>query len=308
MSKAFSFMAAGVAALTLACSPQAMAQANKIAIGYATATDFLPAFVAKENGCYAKQGLDVTLTRIAIASTIPAAIISGSLQIGMSTAPILLQSTEGGLSLQAVAGATRMVKSNPTISLVLRNSVKMASASDLKGKKIGVPGINSVADVMFRKWLANEGVKQSDLTFIETPFPQMSDLLKAGTLDGVLAAEPIRSLIVGAGNGHRAPVEYYVAVDPDTVLAFWISDSKWAEANKDVVAKFRSCLREGLQFIASEPARSKEIEKQYLGFNTPNYPTMTADIKPSDFDFFVRIGTEMGLVTSKIDVNKLVAP
>ena len=294
-------------AATAVASPAA-AQTKKVAIGYASASDFLPAFIGKEKGCFEKRGLDVTLTRIPIVSNIPLALVAGSLQIGMSTATVLLQAIDGGLDLNVVAGATRMLKDNPTISLVVRKDLQIKNAADVKGKKIGVPGVNSVADVMFRKWLKNNGVNLNEVTFIETPFPQMNDLLRAGTVDGVLAAEPIRSRVVDAGTGARIPEEYYVAVSPDTILAFWIATTAWAKANPDVVGKFRECLVEGLAFIKSNPEEAKAIEKQYLGFNTPVYPTMTTAAKREDFQFFVTLAREFGLVRKDIDVKTLVAP
>ena len=292
----------------VAVPSSAAAQTKKVTVGYATASDFLPAFIAKEKGCFAKRDLDVTLTRIPIVSNIPPALVAGSLQIGMSTATVLLQAVDGGIDLNVVAGATRMVKGNPTISLVVRKESQINNAADVKGKKIGVPGVNSVADVMFRKWLKNNGVNQNDVTFIETPFPQMNDLLRAGTVDGVLAAEPIRSRIVDAGTGSRIPEEYYVAVSPDTILAFWIATASWAKANPDIVAKFRECLAEGLAFIQSNAEEAKAIEKQYLNVNTPVYPTMTTAAKPEDFQFFVELAREFGLVRKNIDVKTLVAP
>ena len=218
-----------VAAAALLAGP-ALAQGKKINIGYATATDFLPAYIAKETGCFERSGLDATMTRVPIASNIPAAIASGSMQIGMSTATIVLQAAEGGLGLVVVAGATRMVKANPTLSLVVRNGLDVKTAQDLKGKKVGVPGISSVGDVMFRQWLKESGMQPGDVTIVEAPFPQMNDMLKSGTVDGVTAAEPIRSMIVGAGNGYRSPVEYYTAVNPDSILAFWTADGAWAAA------------------------------------------------------------------------------
>ena len=276
-------------------------------IGYASASDFLPAFIGKEKGCFERRDLDVTLTRIPIVSNIPPALVAGSLQIGMSTATVLLQAVDGGIDLNVVAGATRMVRDNPTISLVVRKETSIKAATDVKGKKIGVPGVNSVADVMFRKWLKNNGVNLNDVTFIETPFPQMNDLLRAGTVDAVLAAEPIRSRIVDAGTGARAPEEYYVAVSPDSILAFWVATAAWAKANPDVVRKFRECLVEGLAFIKSNPDEAKAIEKQYLGVNTPVYPTMTVDAKAEDFQFFVDLAREFTLVRKPIDVKTLVA-
>ena len=284
------------------------AQTKKVEIGYASATDFTPAFIAKENGCFERAGIDATMTRMAIASNIPAALISGSMQIGMSTATILLQGVDNGLNLVAIAGATRMLKANPTMSVVVRNGVAASTAADLKGKKIGVPGINSVADVMFRKWLKNAGMKPGDVTIIETPFPQMNDLLKAGTIDAAIAAEPIRSMIVNGGVGTRMPVEYYTSVEPDTVLAFWMANATWANANKDTAEAFRACLREGLKFMGENVEKAKEIEKKYIGFNTPVLPTLTTEIKAEDFRFFVTLAREMGLIEHNIDVNTLVMP
>jgi NitT/TauT family transport system substrate-binding protein len=303
-------MSALIGALVVAttASLPAAAQTKKVAIGYASASDFLPAFIGKEKGCFEKRDLDVTLIRIPVVSNIPPALVAGSLQIGMSTATVLLQAVDGGIELNVVAGATRMLKGNPTLSLVVRKEIEIKNAADVKGKKIGVPGVNSVADVMFRKWLKNNGVNLNEVTFIETPFPQMNDLLRAGTVDGVLAAEPIRSRIVDAGTGVCAPEEYYVAVSPDSILAFWVATAAWAKANPDVVRKFRECLVEGLAFIKSNPEEAKVIEKQYLNVNTPVYPTMTADAKPEDFQFFVDLAREFALVRKTIDVKTLVAP
>lgn len=281
---------------------------TKINIGYATASDFLPAFMAKEDGCFDKHKIDATLTRIPIASNIPAALVAGSLQIGMSTATILIQAREGGLDLVGIAGATRMLKENPNISLVVRKDAEVKTAADVKGKKIGVPGLNSVADAMFKKWLMNNGVKLNEVTFVETPFPQMPDLLKTGTIDGAVAVEPIRSRIVNAGIGYRIPEEFYVAVHPDTVLAFWSSTSDWAKANPETLKSFRTCLREGLASIKQNPEKAKEVEKKYLGFNTPVFPTMTVDMKADDFKFFVALAKELGFIRKDIDVNTLVVP
>ncbi len=39
----------------------AFAQTVKVNIGYVTAADYLPAFVSKENGCFAANGIDAHL-------------------------------------------------------------------------------------------------------------------------------------------------------------------------------------------------------------------------------------------------------
>jgi NitT/TauT family transport system substrate-binding protein len=208
------------------CALVATASASnvKVSIGYATAADYLPAFVSKENGCFAANGIDAQFTRIPVTTNMPAAVIADTLQIGAQTATLFLPAVENGLELVAVAGGTRLLAGNETISLVTSTKFQVKRASDVVGKKIGVPGVNSVADVMFRKWLKNEGVDAAKVQIIETPFPQMKDLIKSGQIDGALAVEPIRSMIVNEGVGQRAGVEYHTAVAKDSILAFWTAE------------------------------------------------------------------------------------
>ena len=90
-------------------------------------------------------------------------------------------------------------------------------------------------------------------TIIETPFPQMKDLIKSGQIDGALAVEPIRSMIVNEGVGQRAAVEYHTAVAEESILAFWTASKKWADKNPQAVAGFRKCLTEGIAWIGANP-------------------------------------------------------
>ena len=206
-----------LASIVTCCTIVAGASASnvKVNIGYATAADFLPAFVSKENGCFAANGIDAQFTRIPVTTNMPAALIADTLQIGAQTATLFLPAVENGLELVAVAGATRILQGNETLSLVTSTKFEVKRGADVVGKKIGVPGVNSVADVVFRKWLKNEGVDIAKVTIIETPFPQMKDLIKSGQIDGAIAVEPVRSMIVNEGVGRRAAVEYHTAVVKD---------------------------------------------------------------------------------------------
>jgi NitT/TauT family transport system substrate-binding protein len=273
----------------------------KVNIGYATATDYLPAFVSKENGCFGKKGIETQFTRIPVTTNTPQAIVSDSLQIGGLTATLFLPAVENGLDLVAVAGGTRLLQGNETLSLVTSKAFLVKSGADVVGKKIGVPGVNSVADVFFRKWLKNEGVDLAKVTIIETPFPQMKDLIKSGNIDGAIAVEPVRSSIVNEGVGQRAAVEYHSAVAKDSILAFWAASQKWADKNPQAVAGFRECLTEGIAWIGANADRAKEIEKQYLGFNTPVRPDWRVEIKNDDFALFVDVNLEFGVMRKRVE-------
>jgi len=296
------------AAAAFGLSASATAAATKVNIAHVLGVDFLPVFVAKENGCFAGKDLDVTLTLVPIVSNIPATLLAGSNQIGMTTAPVVLQAVENGLDLVVVAGASRMRKDNPTMSVVMRQDVKAATAADLKGKRIAVPGINSLGDIVFRKWLKNNGVAPSDVNVIEAPIPQMPDLLKGGTVDGVVIMEPLRSRITGAGTGYRHPQEYYPATAPDSVLTMWISTGAWAKANAAAITAFRACIVDGIAFIKAKPDEAKKVEEKYLKVTSPTYPQHEATIKPEDLKVHADISTELGLLKKPVDLKAMVLP
>lgn len=68
----------GLALLILifaAAGSQRAAAQTKVTIGYGPANSWIPAFVAKEQGIFARHGLDATLQLIVIGSNQPAALI-----------------------------------------------------------------------------------------------------------------------------------------------------------------------------------------------------------------------------------------
>src|SRR5205807_5141285 len=130
---------AGLLLCAVACATAA-AQPVKVTIGFPPATDFLPAYVAKEKGFFDKHNIDATLTRLPVVTNIPAAIVSDSVQIGMTTVPVLLQAVDGGLDFVIIAGAAHHTKAAPFISLMARKGVRIEKSADLVGKKVVVAG------------------------------------------------------------------------------------------------------------------------------------------------------------------------
>ena len=284
---------------------QATAQ-TKINIGYTASGSFLPVYVAKDKGFFEKRKLDVTLTRVALASTIAAALAANSFQIGTGTATTLIQAQDGGLDLVAVSGASRDTRSNPATSLLVRKDSDIKSAADLKGKKVGVPGLTSVMDIVFRQWLKENGVAPDSVVLIEAPFPQMNDMLRGGILDAVAVLDPFREKIIADGNGKKL-ADYFSDVKDNLVSGFWISTRSWADANAAAVRAFREAGEEAVSAIKADPAGAKEIEAKYLGVKTPGFWTFDISIKPEDLQPFVAYSKDLGLLRKDVDVGRLVA-
>lgn len=301
-------LSSAVAAASAAIAALPAVAQTKVNVAHVFANDFLPMFMAKENGCFQKRGLDVTLTLLPIINNIPATIVAGSTQIGATTPTVMLQAVENGLDLVSVAGSSRMVASNPTMSVVMRQEVKVSTIQELKGKRIAAPGINSMAEVVLRKWLKDAGLKPGEVNIVEAPIPQMSDLLKGGTVDGVVIMEPIRTRITSANIGYRHPSEFFSMTAPNAIATFWIASGAWAKANAKAVAEMRTCLAESVELIKSNPDEAKKVELKYVKANAPTWAQFESKISPTDLKIHADIATEMGLLTKPAKLEAMVLP
>lgn len=296
----------GLMLTSIFAGPQIAEAQTKISIGYTAAGDFLPAFVAFEKGYFAKRGLEASFTRVALASNVPAALMSRSIDIGTGTGPGFLQAAEGGLDLVAVSGAARQRSDNPTVSLLVRKDLNISAPADLKGKKIGVPGLNSVIDVVLRVWLEAKGVPVKQVTLIEASFPQMNDLLRGKTLDAVAVLEPFRSKIEQDGTAVKVS-DFFSEVHDGMIFGFWISTRIWADANPKAVGDFREALTEAIAYVKANPDDVKAIEAKYLGVKMPGFSSFDTEIKPADLDVYAKMGKDLGLLREDINAVNLIA-
>jgi NitT/TauT family transport system substrate-binding protein len=249
-------LAAATACGALATLP-ARAQSPHFVFGYTAVTDFATAFVAAEEGFFRKRGLDVELKFIPLNSTIPAALQADSLQIGGPTPSVYLQGVDGGLDHVVLTGGGLTSKALTGFGLVARAGSGLKTAKDCIGKKIGVPGLGAFLHVTFRGWLKTQGVDYRKVNFVEASFPQHGDLLRGGTLDAVVSADPFMSRITDSGAGYVA--SYYSTFLPDgepTIL--YTARRDWVQKNAATARAFQQAIQEAATFM-SKPANDAKV-------------------------------------------------
>jgi NitT/TauT family transport system substrate-binding protein len=233
----------------LAAAPAAFGQSpTKVVLGYTAVTDFASAFVAAEQGLFRKRNLDVELKFIPLNSTIPAALQADSLQIGGPTPSVFLQAVDGGLDLVVLAGAGVTSKSITGFGVVARAGSGIKAPQDFVGKKVGVPGLGAFLQVTFRAWLKANGVDYRKVNFVEAPFPQHGDLLRGGSIDAVVTADPFMARITDSGAGYVA--SYYSTFLPEgNPTIVYAATRAWAKANAGAAKAFREAIVEAANFV-----------------------------------------------------------
>src|SRR5262245_22397246 len=108
VSSWLSAIVGAVVLITTAASAQ-----QKTAIGATPNPGPVTAMVADVEGIFKKHGIESTYTLIPINPSIPPAMLSGSLQIGVPTPTTFLQAVDGGLDLVVVGGTSNTSKATP---------------------------------------------------------------------------------------------------------------------------------------------------------------------------------------------------
>ncbi len=288
--------------------PSAHAADVKVRLGYTANPDFASIFVAKEQGFFTKHGIDAELTQVALNSILPAALVSGSLDLGGATPPVFLQAVAGGLDLVVVSGVSSITHDLRDAALV-RPQIGYRQARDLEGKKVGVPGIGATLHVLFVRWLKSQGVDPKRVTFIETPFPSQLDLLKAGTVDVVVTAQPNVDRIVAAGTG--TVIANVTAGLEGLAESFWVSTTEWARANPDAAKQFKSALADAGVFVAANPAATRADIAKYIKLppkiiESLLLPKVMVDVKPEIIEWWINVLLDQKLIAERPKVDELV--
>jgi NitT/TauT family transport system substrate-binding protein len=300
-----------LASVLVMAGPGVQAQTlTTIKLGHTNVSGFTGMFVAEANGYFAKRGLEVEPVLIAINSTMPAALVGGSLQIAAPSPPVFLQAIEGGLDLVIIAGCSTNDTTKSGQGVVARTGLVIKTAKDFEGKRIGVPGIGSYMQVLFRRWLINKGADDKKVTFVEVPFAQGSDILRAGNVDALLTSDPYYSRIIKAQTGYL--VSHYLMEMPEGLFSLYYAATRdWASKNPAVIKAFRAALDEGNAYLASEPAKARDILAKAMKLPPDAVasiiiPKLKVPVPQSDLTYWINTLVDQGVTKTHPDPARLI--
>ncbi|MDB5411506.1 MAG: metal transporter substrate-binding protein [Rhodospirillales bacterium] len=283
---------------------------TKILIGYTAVAEYASAMIAKEEGFFAKRGLDVELVAVQLNSTIPAALVSNSLQMGIPTPSILLQANDGGLDLVIIGNVSVSDPSADSNAVLVRPGSGLKTPQDLIGKKVAVPGLNALIHVLFREWLTVKGVDYKQVIFVEGAMPQLGEMLKAGSVDAVVLVDPFYHRVLAAGMGEVLS-RYNADLPAGIATSFYATTREWANAHSEAVKGLQAAMREANQFHKDNPEAWRPIVGKYIKLPpevlaTLRPPNLDFEITPQQIDQWADIMTRQGMLTHKPDAAAII--
>lgn len=266
---------AALAAIAIQFALAGIAEAQtKITIGVPQVPEFVLPMIAVEKGYFKEQGIDATIRIIPGGQSMPAALQSDSLQIAALSTASLIQVTDSGLDLVIVSGGAIASVDDTNYGIVAGANSGIEKPEDFIGKKIGTPGLGTFFHIMAREWFRRKGVDWHKITFVESTFPQLADLLKARTVDAVLSTNPFLQRAAAPGIGGKV---FHIAADlPDRLPPFVYASSRaWADANREAATGFRLAMDKAVAFEQSDLPATLEIFGKYVKMPPEVLKTLT---------------------------------
>jgi NitT/TauT family transport system substrate-binding protein len=283
----------------------------RLPMGYIPNIQFAPFYVAIEKGYFREAGIEIEFdykfetdgVALVGAGDLPFAVVSGE--------QVLLARAQG-LPVVYVAAWYQQYP----VSVVAKSELSVLIPQDLKGKKIGLPGLFGANYVGLRALLFEAKMSESDVTLDAIGFNQV-DLLAAGEQDvvvGYAANEPIQLRARGIPVT-EIRVADYVQLASNGILA---SEKVIAE-NPELVRAFVGAFLKGLADTIANPDEAFQLSEAHI----PNFGELDVDVQkqvletsieqwkaerlgysdPQAWENMQNVLFEMGLI-KKMDLNK----
>ena len=298
------------ALVLVALSSSLSAAAEKVTIMYTATAAFASAFVAKDQGFFEKHGVDVTLQLNPNTSLVATAVASGSAEVGITTPTVAFQAVDNGIPLQSFA-STNVFPDPSAAGLVVSPTSGITGPKDLAGKKIGVPGIGGLLDVVMLEWVAVNGGDPSKINVVEISLPQTADVLKSGQVDGVAGVDPFLSRAVDLGVG-KLVGDFMTVVPPGTVGGIFVTTKAWADAHKDAIRGMQAALDDALVYIKSNQDSARASLAKYTTLPPKvvaglKWPNLSTHLSPeTSLKFWNELAVRQKLISTPIDLKAFV--
>jgi NitT/TauT family transport system substrate-binding protein len=315
------FVVYALAALLLvgACTPSAPAPVVSAPVNIKVTTapgspNDQPVWVAVDAGIMQKNGLMVEFVNAPATQGI-AALVSGQTDMAGTGGAEALGGIAGGADLVIV---TNLV---PVIPWQFYAGPDVRSATDLRGKKIGITTAGASYDTALRIVLPKFGLDpDTDVTLITTgSIPNVSSALLAGAIDAApLVVTPASFKVVQQGGFHQVfDFATEAGAYPGDVM---VMRRDYISQHRDVVQKYVDSIVQGVARFKSDRATAIQSAKKYLDEPDDALVTRTYEYfmqsvtpsqpfpKPEQFTDVLAALAARNENAKSIDLNKVLDP
>jgi NitT/TauT family transport system substrate-binding protein len=232
-------------------SPSAGAGTLKVGLGFLPSVQFAQFYLAQQAGYYREAGLEVTFEN-KIDPDLVTLVGQGALDIGVADGTSVVPAVSQGIPIKYI---TTIYGTYPSI-VFAKASSGIASAADLEGKKIGIPGKYGSSWIMLQALLSSAGLTPDDVTIVAYPDFGQGVAVQADAVDaatGFANNEPVQLEL----SGTEAVVLHVDDIVPLPGPGLIVSQAA-LDAKHDAIAEFQNATLRAMEVIAADPSRGLE--------------------------------------------------
>jgi NitT/TauT family transport system substrate-binding protein len=237
---------------------------TKIRVGYIGLTCEAPIFMALEKGFFKEEGLDPEMVKCEWANY-KDVLALGGFDVTHHLIMYFLKPVEQGLDVKFTGGIHR-----GCLRVQAPLDGKIKGIQDLRGKRIGVPGMGTPPFIFANRVLGANGIDPSkEITWRVFPAGELGLALDKGEVDAVADSEPIGSLLIAQGKVRNIADQ---ANDPpykEEYCCAVLLNGKYLAKNPKASAAATRALLKGAKWVEANPAAAARlsVQKKYLASN-----------------------------------------
>src|SRR5579875_647178 len=253
---------------------RARAQTAVIRVGALPTDGFAEAYYAADMGFFAKNGLNVEISSFHNGGEISAAIIGGSLDVGVSSPISLANAYLRGIPLVYIAAGNIYNSAAPTIGFCVAKESPLRTAKDFEGKTISVNGYKDPTHLSILAWLAKNGADVAKVSITELPASETGQALARGTVAGAVIPEPFLSAAISSGDA-RFFAKCFDAIGNGIMLGGWFARADWVKKNPEIAKRFVATIYQTARWANANHDRSAVILQKYSHISDATLRVMT---------------------------------
>jgi len=236
----------------------------KVRVGYIGLTCEAPIFTAVEKGFFKDEGLDVTLVKCEWANY-KDVLALGGFDVTHHLIMYFLKPIEQGLDVKFTGGIHR-----GCLRVQALKNGNIHSIQDLRGKRIGVPGMGTPPFIFANRVLGANGIDPGkEISWLVFPAGELGLALDKGEVDAVADSEPIGTLLLANGRVQNVADQATDAPYKDEYCCAVLVNGKFLAANPKAAAAATRALLKAAKWVEANPAAAARlsVEKKYLASN-----------------------------------------
>jgi NitT/TauT family transport system substrate-binding protein len=242
-------------------SPATSSGLTKIRVGYIGITCEAPIFTAVEKGFFKEEGLDVEMVRCPWANY-KDMLALGRFDVTHHLIMYFLKPLEQGVDVKFTGGIHR-----GCLRVQAPTKGKIFKIEDLRGKKIGVPGMGTPPFIFANRVLGAHGIDPGkEITWIVYPAGELGLAMDKGDVDAVANSEPIGSLLLSDGKVRNIADQATDAPYVDEYCCGVLVNGMFLAKNPKAAAAATRALLKGAKWVETNPAAAARlsVESNYL--------------------------------------------